>query len=333
MQQRIIFLSGVFLFFLCNPAVSFGASPGPAAECEQADREIQTFHPSKPWSFNIAVGTQYDSNVVLNPDGNPLPQGISRKADWREVADINAGYTIIRNERVQWTVGYNIYQSFQNALSDFNVTSQRVDTTGLVSATPYLKVGLKYYFEYVLIGGDNFNQAHSVAPAMVVSPWKRFPTVIEYRYRDNDYKDTDNFGGNAERSGSNKMVGLTQHIPILPTLKTYLGFSQDEDDTQRSYLNYRGRKGKAEIHYDLPKNVLMTVKAEVYKRDFKGADPELGKKRKDKFYAVDVVFSKKIFKKLGLTMNLGYFYSRNSSNADAFDFSRSVTSLFLNRSF
>lgn len=333
MQRRIFFLSGLILFLFCNPVLTNGASPGAGDECQQADRDIQAFQPSKPWSFSVAVGTQYDSNVVLNPDGNPLPQGISRKADWREVADINAGYNIIKNEKFQWTVGYNIYQSFQNALSDFNVTSQRVDTTGLVSATPYLKVGLKYYFEYVLIGGDNFNQAHSVAPAVVVSPWKRFPTVIEYRYKDNDYRDTDNFGGNSDRSGKNKMVGLTQHIPMLPTLKTYLGFSQDEDDTQRSYLNYRGRKGKAEIHYDLPQNILMTVKAEIYKRDYKGTDPDLGKKRKDKLVAVDLVLSRKVFKKLGITMNLGYFYSRNSSNSDAFDFKRSVTSLFLNRSF
>lgn len=329
MRNRIFSL--IFIFTsLVLPILSYGAA---SDDCRKADEDIQNFKPQKPWSFNIAVGTQYDSNVILSPDGNLLPSDISRKSDWREVVDITTGYNIISNEKFQWTVGYGVYQSFQNKLSDFNVTSQKFDTTGLATVTPYLKVGLKYYFEYVLMGGDQFNQANNVAPAMVVSPFKKFPTVIEYRYKDSDYKDADHFAGNEERSGNNKMVGLTQHLPVLPNLKTYLNIAQDEDNNKQDFLSYRGRKIKAEVHYDLPKEILMTVKGEYYKRDYRGVDPEIGKKRKDELYAFDVVLSRKLFKKLGLTLNLGYFYSKNSSNSDAYDYKRSITSLFLNRGF
>lgn len=76
----------------------------------------------KRWALNISAGTQYDSNVVLDTEGNPLPPGISEKSDWRAVLYLKGRYNILTRERAEGSVGYSFYQSLHAELSDFNIT-------------------------------------------------------------------------------------------------------------------------------------------------------------------------------------------------------------------
>ncbi|MEW6586769.1 MAG: tetratricopeptide repeat protein, partial [Nitrospirota bacterium] len=64
----------------------------------------------KPWSLNISVGGQYDSNVVLE-DGDALPEGISQKSDWRAVFFLKGKYDFLRTDKFEGSVGYSFYQS------------------------------------------------------------------------------------------------------------------------------------------------------------------------------------------------------------------------------
>ncbi|HYQ61388.1 MAG TPA: tetratricopeptide repeat protein, partial [Desulfatiglandales bacterium] len=65
--------------------IEYAPGTGFSASAEEYLKRMTGGEVAKPWSLNLSVGGQYDSNVILNPSGNPLPQGISNKSDWSAV--------------------------------------------------------------------------------------------------------------------------------------------------------------------------------------------------------------------------------------------------------
>jgi len=94
----------------------------------------------KPWSLNISLGGQYDSNVSIAPDGTPLPEGITHKSDWRAIAYLNGRYTFINTRTVEGSAGYSLYQSLHSRLSDFDVTQNLFDLRGSYAINNSLKL-------------------------------------------------------------------------------------------------------------------------------------------------------------------------------------------------
>ncbi|MBM2828057.1 MAG: hypothetical protein HW408_589, partial [Actinobacteria bacterium] len=74
---------------------------GKASEYLNAKKEKKA---AKRWSLGVTAGGQYDTNVVLTPDGASLPQGVSQKSDWRGIALLRGRYTL-PGERTEGSVG------------------------------------------------------------------------------------------------------------------------------------------------------------------------------------------------------------------------------------
>ncbi len=170
---------------------------------------------AKRWALNFSVGGQYDSNVVLNPSGNPLPQGISQKSDWSAVFVMNGRYHLIKEEKGEVSVGFNFYQNVHAVLSDFNITQPVFDVTAAYTILPWLQLRGLFNFEYVWVGGKNrYGYDYMVAPSVVISEGKGFSTVIEYRYRHYTFNDSELFFDNSQRSGPDNYIGITQNISL-----------------------------------------------------------------------------------------------------------------------
>lgn len=302
-----------------------------SARAEEYLKVIKQRGTVKRWILNISAGGQYDSNVVLNPDNSPLPQGISRKSDWRTIVYLKGRYNIITKEKLEGFISYSLYQSLHMKLSDFNVTQNLLELKGAYTISPTLNLKGIYSFEYVHVGWEKYDYAHSLSPSLIISEGKGFSTIIEYKYRKNHFMDSDLFVSNSERTGSNNLIGITQNIPIGTFLSASIGYSHDEDSTRKDYWDYQGDKGTAGLRWSLPKNILLDLAGEYYKKDYKGINPLSSEKREDKAFTTTILATKALSERYSITA--GQLYTRNKSNIGAYDYKRGITSLFLNTRF
>jgi hypothetical protein len=286
---------------------------------------------SKPWAINYSLGGQYDSNVVLNPSGNPLPQGISKKSDWSAVFVVNGRYHLIKEEKTEASVGFNFYQNVHATLADFNITQPVLDVTAAYAILPWLQLRGLFNFEYVWVGGNRYGYDYMAAPSVVITEAKGFSTVIEYRYRRYTFIDSELFFDNSQRSGPDNYIGITQNISLNPSVQARLTYSHDSDSTRDSFWHYRGDKGVLGLSFALPEKIFLNLDAEYYVQRYEGKDPETGANRKDKIFTGAISATKVLSDVFSVT--LAQLYTRDNSNLAAFDYKRAVTSLFVNARF
>lgn len=284
----------------------------------------------KPWSLTSSIGAQYDSNVVLNGEDNPLPQGISKKSDWRAVVSLKGRYFFVRTGRTEASAGYRLYQSLHTRLSDFNVSQHTADFNATYTLSPSVRISGAYSFEYAFIGGNGYVYAHTLSPAVVIAGGNGFSTLIEYRFAKNNYSNSDLFPDNSDRTGSNNLVGITQTLPLHTMVIAKAGYYYDRDSTRKDTWDYSGNKGFAALQFSPARNLRIDLYGEYYHKDYKGFQPA-GEKRKDKVYTVSVSATKRLSNRYSVT--IGELYVRNKSNTPVFDYERAVASLFLNLSF
>ncbi|MBI5641518.1 MAG: hypothetical protein HZA17_13945 [Nitrospirae bacterium] len=285
----------------------------------------------KSWALNIAAGGQYDSNVVLNAEDSPLPQGISRKSDWRAIIFLKGKYNLTNRANTEGFIGYSFYQSLHSKLSDFNVSQHLLEVSAGYKVSSKVHLNGKYSFEYVFVGGDDYDSAHSLTPSVTFFEGSGFSSTIEYRYRKSHYINSELFSNNSERTGSNNLLGIVQTIPLHASASLRAGYYHDVDATEKEFWHYRGDKGKLDLQISFPQNISLFVAGEYYSKAYKGMDSLSGEKRKDRVSTLSVAATRVLSERYSLTV--GQMYTRNKSNMDPFDYKRSITSLFLNARF
>lgn len=282
----------------------------------------------RPWALNISLGGQYDSNVAITPDDRPLPDGVTHKSDWRAVAYLKGKYTFLSNKDIEGSAGYSFYQSLHSNLSDFNVTQHLFDLKGSYTVTPSLKLTGTYTFEYVYLGGDGYDYAHSLSPSLTLSEGNGFSTVLEYRYQYSHFMNTELFTTNSFRTGSNNLARITQVIPLKTSIAAKVGYAHDENAANKEYWDYSGDKVFAGLTFTLPHRMFLDLYGEYYNRDFEGINPASNSGRKDTSHTVSAALTKAYSDTLSIS--LAQLYTRNKSNIDDFNYKRGITSLFLN---
>jgi hypothetical protein len=285
----------------------------------------------KRWGLNISIGGQYDSNVVLNTEDSPLPQGISDESDWRGVLYLKGRYSMVTHEKGEGSIGYSLYQSLHSELHDFNITQHLAELRGRYGISPILDLRGAYSFEYVYVGGYDYDFAHSITPSIAIMEGKGFSTIVEYRYRDSHFMDSDLFANNSERTGVNNLIGITQNIPLRPSISARVGYTHDEDSTRKEYWDYKGDKGFMGVRFSMPYRVLLDIYGEYYRKGYEGVNPISGSKRRDTIQTYSASATKAFTERHSMTM--GYSYIDNDSNLDIYTYKRGITSLFLNARF
>lgn len=286
---------------------------------------------TKPWMLNVSLGTQYDSNVVLNGAEGALPQGISRKSDWRSVLYLKANYDFLKTEQTEASVVYSLYQSLHAKLTDFNVSDHLLELRATYALSSRLSLRGIAALEYSFVGGHDYDSAYSLSPALIVSEGNGYSTVVEYAYKKSHFMNSDLFFNNADRTGSNNLVAVTQNIPLSPSVAARVGYAHDTDSTRQGFWSYRGDKLLAAVQFALLRSIYLDVYSEYYHRNYKGPFQVPGDNRKDKDYTASVSITKLLSKNYSITV--GQLYERNKSNTADFDYKRAITSLYLNARF
>src|SRR4030043_896842 len=302
-----------------------------SAKAEEYLRVLKKGGVPKRWALDILIGGQYDSNVVLNPDDNPLPEGVSGKSDWRAVLYLKGGYDLIKSEKAGGSVSYSLYQSLHSKLDDFNITDHLLELKGTYAISSIVNLKGTYSFEHVSVGGDTYDFAHSITPSLIISEGHGWSKNIEYRDRRSHFVDPELFEGNSDRTGSNNLIGISQYIPIGNSVIFKVGYSYDMDSTREDYWDYSGNKGIAGLQFNLPSNIYLALTGEYYNKDYEGINPIEGKEREDKVSTASISGTKMLSDSYGIT--IGELYTRNKSNIEAYDYKRSITSLFFSARF
>lgn len=282
----------------------------------------------RKWSVLINAGGQYDSNVILNAAGSPLPQGISGKADWKAVLSLKGRYNIAGGEKTEASAGYSLYQSLHSKLSDFNISQHILDLSGGYSISPSLALRGAYSFEYVYVGGRGYDYSHTLAPSLVISEGRGFTALLEYKYKKSNYIDSEQFKDNSERTGSNNAIGVTQYIPLGGSIIGSLGYFYDRDSTNKDYWDYTGNRVTAGLLSRVSSTMLIDLNGEYYNRDYRGVGPGEQAARLDRAYSGAISATRTFSERCSIT--LGYYYTDNRSNIAVYSYNRSITSLFLN---
>jgi len=289
----------------------------------------------KRWSLNFSVGGQYDSNVILNPSGSPLPQGISNKSDWSAVFSLSGRYYLIKEERGEVSAGVSLYQNLHASLSDFNVTQPMVDVTAAYTLLPWLQLRGVASYEFVWVGGLNesnrYGEDYMLAPSLVITEGTGFSTVIEYRYRNYNFYDSEFFLFNSQRSGPDNYIGITQNLQITPSIQARLTYSHDVNATREDFWHYRGNRGALGLSFIFPYKIFMDIYGEYYVQDYRGKNPDTGENRKDKIFTGSIQATKVLSDIFSVTV--GQLYTKDNSNLPAFDYNRAITSLFFTARF
>lgn len=285
-----------------------------------------------PWAMNISAGIQYDSNVVLESENGTLPQGISRKSDWSGIIYLKGQHNFLRSDNLNGSVSYSLYQSLHARLTDFDITQHLIELKASSVVLPEVSLAARYSFEYLFLGGDDYDFSHTLAPSLIISEGKGFSTAIEYQYRKKHFINTDIFTDNSDRTGSNNLIGITQHIPVSTSITARIGYSLDEDSTRKDYWDYKGDKGFLGIKFNMPCRISLDFYGEYYSKNYEGINYLISSiKREDIIHTYSASLTKALTDRYCIT--IGQSHINNNSNIDPYDYKRNISTLFFTARF
>lgn len=279
----------------------------------------------KDWALSLTTGGQYDSNVILDSGSGPLPEGISRKSDWRGIIFIEGNFTPRITDQITLGPTYSFYQSLQAELTDFNVQQHLPGFLFDMSLSKNVLFKASYYYEYTKVGNEEYLSAQSISPVVTIAEGNGFFTVLRYQYQDKDFKDSDMFPDNSERDGFNNLAGITQYIPLTRSCLLGLNYTYDYDSAAEKYWSYRGNAGHVDLRFDLGKSWVLDLYGQYYRKDYKADYPGTSTMRVDKMMTFSSNVTKTFASRFDITA--GWTYVNNNSNIDVFEYDRNIATL------
>ncbi len=301
-----------------------------AAKSAEYLQKINESKKEKSWELSIFAGGQYDSNVIVNGTGMPIPQGYSGKSDWSAIVNLKANYSPLKTEQAEIGFGYSFYQNIHASLSDFDIMQNLLDLSGSYAVNSNLTVKGVYSFEYLLLNNNQYDTAHNLAPSLLIKS-DIGTTTIDYRFRNTTYKDSDQFTTNSDRNGNNNLIGATHILPLSDTAAAWALYTFDGERTKKQEWDYYGNRFLVGIRSLLPFGLIGDLSGELYLKDYRGVDPAYAATRHDTQYTFSVSLMKNLSERY--SVSLSEVWSSNNCNIPDFEYDRSITSLLLNAKF
>ncbi|MBI1817242.1 MAG: tetratricopeptide repeat protein [Deltaproteobacteria bacterium] len=279
-----------------------------------------------------ALGIAYDSNVSLAPSDQAIKNaaGISGEADGLVTLFAGARYAAWRSERVEFSIGYEFFQSLHFKLDDFNLQDQRPYLQLLVNWDP-LKAGVLAHYDYYLLRDDSFLQEGTVLHWIDLPEGNFGRSEIYYRMHRQDYF-LDPFAGLLD--SFDHAAGAHQFVYLgAPERFLSVGYQFDHLDPINAAgdpYGYDGNEVNTNVGWMLPAGTLpplqqISTEAGFAYRHERYASQSDG--RRDDVYLITGAAETPITDHISLT--LAYLGTINNSNDAAFTYDRNIVSLSL----
>ena len=277
----------------------------------------------KRFSLGLSVGTQYDTNVILEPD-NPAGAVQPKKSDIRGVLTMDAAYRFYQSNATTAEGGYSFYQSVHKRIHDFNVQQHALKLAAVRTLSGTSQTGLKYSFTYSLVGNRRFSEVHEAVPFISFQFAPKSITEFHFVFDNNRYYNTPVFPGNADQTSSDRTAGIIHSLRIGSSTVMSIGYDFNVNDANKRYWSYTGHKGSLGFQSTIG-SYTATFALSYYDQQYRHIEP--GYKRHDSVQEYSAGISRGIGK--DLVLNLTDLYAIRDSNIAADEYTRNIIGLFL----
>ena len=303
---------------------------------------LEKIHASERDRYEVhgAVGFQYDTNVVLAPNGDVIKEaaGISKQADGRITLSTGGSYLAWRSDPVQLLVGYEFFQSLHFELHDFNLEDHGPYVQVLCNAGVF-QCGVLGRYDYYIEDVDSFLQEATVLPWLTLPAGEFGRTELYYRLRRRDFK-KQSF---SVLDSLNHAAGVRQVINLgAPDRYVSLGYQFDRADpvisdrlvhdriftvTDAQGFAYDGNEVNVGAGWTLPAAISVEGGFAFRHEGYDRASEPIPPYRRDDVYNVIFLARRPLGEYLNVTT--GYYGTINHSNDPRFDYDRHIASLTL----
>jgi tetratricopeptide (TPR) repeat protein len=269
-QQLVRFYSGLTLAILGLPEQAVAevdaalrlqtgsALTGPAERIR--DSLASARDSERRFHADVRVGFLYDSNVAVvpQPSHDPTAESLRRRkhATTGEIAALRLEYAWLRTGPWESSVTYSFFQTYNNALPDFNVQNHLVagalSYRAAIGSMPF-QVGTQYSWDYLSLGNDDFLQRHTATIFGTLVENQGNLTTVLGRFQNKDFYASAGQLLDEDRDARNWMVGLT-HVFRFAQDKHYIrvGYQFDYEKADGRNFSYAGNRFLAGGQYTLP---------------------------------------------------------------------------------
>lgn len=283
----------------------------------------------KRWKVRLGLSSQFDSNVLLQPDDEGLLLGRAGDGD-------DFRFTFFAGGQVDLWQGvstylrsqYDFYQTVQVELSEFDFQTHLFRLTGGWSPVSFLTLGLEGGTHYFRLGADSYLHEYYGMPFVGVSPLSWTYTSLAYRLLDQNYLTT---VFDPIRSGLLQTASARQYF-LLQGFERYLflGYQYTEEDPRlRAGNDFQRRGNGGEVGGRTPSPFGMALEAlYAFRRDdytFLNSRMSFTRAREDDRHSFYVILRKPLTPRV--EVNVNYIGMVNNSNIADFEYDRHIGSI------
>lgn len=249
-------------------------APG-SRSAELADAQLKKLE-ERIWRAGASAGIEYDSNVILLPDGMALPEEYAKKSDTRALFKGFAGITPLNSKHIELSLDYSLYQSLHFSLHDFNTQSHGIRSSfsykNLKQSGISTILNLTPGFNYTLWKTplESYLQKIYLNPSIGILETKNLVTLLNYTISLLDFKVETELLEN-DRDGVNNLIKIHQIIggknwAITPSI----GFEANNAGVNYDYRGFSGDlKVLAELFLSIKGNAMFGISYRDYFRHTK----------------------------------------------------------------
>ncbi len=273
----------------------------------------------KPYFLYAKAGLQYDDNVTLAAVDADL---ISDESDIAAVGYMTGRYSFIKQDQLDFGVGYSHYQTLYQDLDEYDLTGALPEVYGVYRVS-LVTFGLAYIPSYYWVDSDSYLMQHQITPEIRFQINDNNEVALSYSYSRNNYFTEEGRDGHANEIGMDIYHGFAD-------IKAYLFGGIRYTDNTASARDQYYTEGAATfgVSYDILDTTNLIIYGSYFDKSYDHRDSTYKKKRDDSRYFVSAAWNQGLFYEW-LKLSAEYTYTKNDSNISEFEYDRNTIALYV----
>ncbi len=296
---------------------------------EQVDT-IAAGEESKQKRFRSVAGIQlqYDSNVVLKPNG--VPVDISGESDMSAVVTLQSEYALPVNEPVDLKLQYSLYWNSHTDLKDFDVQSH------ILGGTADYRFGDKSLsflanYNYTLVSNETYMNIVTLSPTLGLIPMENNRFFLSLLYQIKDYTVVEGLPADENRNAANTGAGVAWFAPMGPGGSFSVRYDINLEDADGANWSYAGNKLSGGIQYPISEKIKIGGNLEINIQAFDNVHSTFQQKRKDTTYTTGFQLTYPVSK--NIEAQFMYSYTKADSTIAVYSFDKNIAGIGLSAAF
>lgn len=264
-----------------------------------------------PLDFYVEVSGEYDDNITVDDnDAN------SRRGDSALRFRARVGLSLYDQDRTSLTGRYSFFQSLYEDLTDFDLQMHGFSARAKTRAGK-ANLGLTYRYNYILLGGNEFQDVHTIRPDVGILIAKKTYLTAHYEFRTQGFDKLSLQGRNADRHS----LGARLFFLLGGGKNVTAGYTINRHSADDRAFSFWGHTANASLK--LPFNAsdnapVFRLRYQYRLRDYSGITPSINEVREDKRHTARAILEIPLGSQL--EAELQYKLVTSDSNLSTVDF-------------